>query len=222
MARGPTVLAMARTEQPDRIEGLNELAAVFGVSVQTVKRRLAAGQWPEVSKTEGTYGETWSLDRALVQQIADRENWVLDLRDDQGQDTPPHVEALLQALFDGRREQTEHLERATKAEALLAAVEADRDRQTAAAKRATSDLEQERAEVSRLTTELSDTRRQLAIAETQAVERQHAVDASGEQIAKLSDELAGERAAAEAARAEAARLAASMGWWSRRRAAKRT
>ncbi len=56
---------MARTEQPDKIEGLSELAAVFGVSVQTVKRRLSAGHWPEVVKTEGTYGETWSLDRAL-------------------------------------------------------------------------------------------------------------------------------------------------------------
>ena len=212
---------MARTEQPDKIEGLSELAAVFGVSVQTVKRRLSAGHWPEVVKTEGTYGETWSLDRAKVQQIADRENWVLDLREDQGQDTPPHIEALLQALFDGRREQTEHLERATKAEAQLSAAEAERDRHSAAAKRATSDLEQERAEVSRLATELAETQRQLAVAETRASERQHAVETSAEQIAHLGEELAGERAASETARAEAARLEASMGWWSRRRAAKR-
>ena len=220
---------MGSPDQADRIEGLADLASAFGVSVQTVKRRLNSGQWPEVIKTDGTYGETWSLDRTLVQTIADRENWVIDLRTEQDQTRSADLESVLEALLDGQRERNDQMERAAAAEAKVVVTEAERDRQAAVAKQALSDLEHERSEVGRLQVDLEHERnatrevaKQLAVAQAEASERQTAIESRQSQIEELQQRLDAERERTEAAVAEASHLQSSMGWWSRRRAEKQT
>lgn len=59
--------------------GLREAAERFGVSVDTLRRRIKDDALPEAFKAEGKFGTTWVVPIAAMGEIAERERWVLKL-----------------------------------------------------------------------------------------------------------------------------------------------
>lgn len=201
---------------PEQIQGLPAIADSLGVSVKTVKRRLNEGLWPEVEKVDGTHGGTWSVTRAGLGSIAEREGRVIDLRAGQGQPNPTLSNADIQTMI------TEALgERVTDASAIAEAnaaktiAEAERDRQVALTTRANKDLEAAEAENGRLATDLGESDKIRAVAEALATERLRMLEESQALVADADDR-------AEASFKQAALAESSLGWWGRRRLAKKT
>lgn len=64
---------------PSETLGLREAADRFGVSVDTLRRRIKDDAMPEAFKAEGKFGTTWVVPIAAMADIADRERWVLRL-----------------------------------------------------------------------------------------------------------------------------------------------
>lgn len=64
---------------PKETLGLREASERFGVSVDTLRRRIKDDAMPEAFKAEGKFGTTWVLPLSAMADIADRERWVLDL-----------------------------------------------------------------------------------------------------------------------------------------------
>lgn len=73
---------MARIS-PDQI-GLRDAADVFGVSIDTLRRRIRDNQLDEALLVQGPFGATWVLPKAELGTIAEREGW-----DHAGDSTPP-------------------------------------------------------------------------------------------------------------------------------------
>jgi hypothetical protein len=64
---------------PKETLGLREASERFGVSVDTLRRRIKDDALPEAFKAEGKFGTTWVVPIAAMAEIADRERWVLKL-----------------------------------------------------------------------------------------------------------------------------------------------
>jgi hypothetical protein len=59
--------------------GLREAAEHFGVSVDTLRRRIKDDVMPEAFKAEGKFGSTWVVPLEAMAEIADRERWALQM-----------------------------------------------------------------------------------------------------------------------------------------------
>lgn len=70
---------------PRETLGLREAAEHFGVSVDTLRRRIKDDAMPEAFKAEGKFGSTWVVPLKAMADIADRERWVLQLPGDEPQ-----------------------------------------------------------------------------------------------------------------------------------------
>ncbi len=55
--------------------GLREAADMFGVSVDTLRRRIRDNQLDEAQLVQGPFGATWVLPSESLAVIAARENW---------------------------------------------------------------------------------------------------------------------------------------------------
>ncbi len=223
------------TARPGQTIGIREAAEAFGVSHDTLRRRIKDGKLPEADLVPGRHGDTYVLPMADLMQIADREGWVLDLTDEglhmQAQGTAVDVDELLNRVIDaeGRLGQ-------------LPAMERERDQAQRERDQARSDLENERTERSRLETELAELNKTKAVAEALADERKNELERERSAVVEYQEqleterELAAETAASHAAElvsmgdratqlekesadrlSEAQKLKESMGWWSRRR-----
>ncbi len=64
---------MARIS-PDQI-GLRDAADIFGVSIDTLRRRIRDNQLDEALLVQGPFGATWVLPKAQLTTIAEREGW---------------------------------------------------------------------------------------------------------------------------------------------------
>jgi hypothetical protein len=64
---------------PKETLGLREASERFGVSVDTLRRRIKDDALPEAFKADGKFGTTWVVPIAAMADIADRERWVLKL-----------------------------------------------------------------------------------------------------------------------------------------------
>ncbi len=58
--------------------GLREAAEMFGVSVDTLRRRIRDNQLDEAQLVQGPFGATWVLPRSLLAAIAAREHWEIE------------------------------------------------------------------------------------------------------------------------------------------------
>ncbi len=74
---------------PRETLGLREAAEHFGVSVDTLRRRIKDDALPEAFKAEGKFGSTWVMPLDAMADIADRERWVLQLPSDDASTPPP-------------------------------------------------------------------------------------------------------------------------------------
>ena len=63
--------------------GLRDAADIFGVSIDTLRRRIRDNQLDEAVLVQGPFGATWVLPRAGLSAIAEREGW-----DDAGSTDP--------------------------------------------------------------------------------------------------------------------------------------
>jgi hypothetical protein len=58
--------------------GLRDAADLFGVSIDTLRRRIRDNQLDEAQLVQGPFGATWILPRASLRVIAEREQWDLN------------------------------------------------------------------------------------------------------------------------------------------------
>ena len=222
--------------------GLNDAAEAFGISVDTLRRRIKSEQLPEAQLTQGKFGETYELPTATLAQIAEREQWVLDLNvlSAQGSPSAAHPQELIH---------TDLIEQLIDAKASAETSSRQLDETTKRLDQTSNDLEMVNAEVDRLAQEVVALEKSLAVADARTEEiRQRAAiaekasaDAAQERdsLDQLHREL--QKTSAEASSVASADLAASktetetvagerdeltkrladaeasMGWWTRRK-----
>lgn len=64
---------------PRETLGLREASERFGVSVDTLRRRIKDDAMPEAFMAEGKFGSTWVVPLDAMADIAERERWVLNI-----------------------------------------------------------------------------------------------------------------------------------------------
>ena len=79
--------------------GLTEAAAIFDVSVDTLRRRIKSGQMPEAVKVDGKFGAAYTLAVGDLPAIAKREFWTLNLDAIQPEASPIATAAQLLSLI---------------------------------------------------------------------------------------------------------------------------
>jgi len=232
----------ASPEQTLGTIGLNDAADAFGISVDTLRRRIKKEQLPEAELTQGKFGDTYELPMAALAQIAERESWVLDLNvlDAQGNPSVAHPQEtisadLIEQLIDAK----------TSAETSSRQL----SEMTRKLDQTTNDLETANAEVDRLAQQIVDLEKNVAVADArteevrqraevaekgmaQAAQDRDSLDlehrelqkASAESLSAASADLETVRAGIDQVVGERDELTkkleaaeASMGWWTRRR-----
>ena len=240
---------MADTNQPTASPqqtlgtiGLNDAADAFGVSVDTLRRRIKKEQLPEAELTQGKFGDTYELPMAALAQIAARESWVLDLNilDAQSSPSAAHPQETINADL---------IEQLVEAKTSAETSSRQLDETTRKLDQTTNDLETTNAEVDRLAQQVVNLEKNVAVAdarteeirnraeiaeqasakaaqERDSLDQQHRElqESTAESISDLSTKLEGARSEASATAGERDELTkkldeaeASMGWWTRRR-----
>ena len=211
---------------------MREAAAIAGVSLDTIKRRRAKGEFAATVKDETG---TWRIPSASLVSVAEAEGWTLTLPDaspsasprageGQTEETaPPEHDASPSAALV---QQMELLERAHDAEVANLTAELDRVKAEAEAEKRRND---------QLTTDIEHERTERHRAEVDGAKAAGERDALTERVLDLTDqrqqlstelaearETASERA--ESLQTEILDLTddrdnalASLGWWSRRK-----
>jgi chromosome segregation ATPase len=207
---------------------IREAAVACGVSDDTIRRRLADDRFPHAEQHKGRTGLEWRIPASDLAQLAEAEGWDLDLAEAKDQQ-PDHLLDRYERLL------VQHAEADAKRQLADGQVE----QLTRERDQARSDLEHERAELRRLTSDLNEAERSTAIAEARTEElRAQLFVRSAEldeerQLRRADDkafqerrelfnaELAAASAAHAASLAEMQQARDAMGWWSRRRYEKR-
>lgn len=196
---------------------LDEAAQILGVSADRLADRIEAGELPEaVEIGDGAV----LIPRDQLPVIAQREGWIIDLRDGDDE-TSSEFSEMLERLLDLGQQLVDETTARKVAEADLARATED----LAAARRTSVELEAViedlEAENVRLGKDLSDTEATLRISDALANERFETIldlQASVEQAhqAHLA-ELEHHRRQEGDLRDRIEKAQAAMGWWSRRR-----
>lgn len=194
---------------PELLE-INHAAEAFGVSKETLLKRLNGGGLPEAVKRGGA----WTVPSDALPTIAEREGWPLDLTSDGEQPTlaavPEHLDRYINETM------------AAHAAVVLAKTQATAARAEARdlalkVRQLTDDLEAEQAERERAIEALSQAEKAQAIIERDKAVSEARADEVRKQVTqeRVERSLLGSRIGAlEADREEAI---SSMGWLSRRR-----
>ncbi len=192
---------------------LRDAASLFGVSVDTLRRRIRDERLPEVELVQGQYGEEYRLPTAALGAVSEREGWALDLAvADSGGVTPG--QDLGQAL--GMGIPAEILDRLLAAEggtagavAELKAAESKMGTLEAQLQQARNDLEHERTENQRLRADLGESAKEAAVATARTEEIKARVADLERQITQAAGEREGLQAAVDASAVEVAEAAES-------------
>ncbi|MCP3876898.1 MAG: hypothetical protein GY701_00665 [Sulfitobacter sp.] len=223
--------------------GLREAAELFGVSVDTLRRRIRSGRLTEAGLAEGSFGEEYRLPVVCLGEVAAREGWDAPVRPGSGTGgggqpvgIPGVPEDFVDRLVSAER-------RAAAAEAAVDSLEGAANASDGLVQRLRSDLEQERAELVRVQVESSAALRDAATAKARVEEiRVRVADLEsllavgdkelGSARSELADGLAVQHdlesrlATSDALvvdlRGDLEAAASAMGWWSRRRLGRRT
>lgn len=189
---------------------IEHAAEAFGVSKETLLRRLDGGGLPEAVRRGGS----WTVPTEALNAIAAREGWPLDLTTN---DNAPRLAAVPDQLDRYINETMAAHAAVVLAKTQATAARAEARDLTRRVRQLTDDLEAERAERERVTAALSAAEKAQAI-----LERDRAVaEARADELRKQVDQERIERSMLgsrigllEADREEAI---ISMDWWSRRR-----
>lgn len=196
---------------------LHEAAVLLGVSVEQLEQRIEVGGLPEAEDNgEGSL----VIERAQLASIAQREGWVIDLRED-GAAPSAEFSEMLERLLGLGQQLIEETSARQVAEASL--VRANED--LAAAKREAQELdsiiEELDAENMRLGKDLADVTEKMLVGDAIAKERFETIldlQASIESSQRAHQvDLEHHRRTEHDLRDRVEKAQASMGWWSRRR-----
>ncbi len=211
MACWPQVISLCSAAvNPVALLEIHHAAEVFGVSRETLLRRLDGGGLPEAVKRGGS----WTVPTEALAAMAEREGWPLDLTIKNGE---PRVAAVPEQLDRYINETMAAHAAVVLAKTQATAARAEARDLSRRVKVLTNDLEAERAERSRATAALVEAEKAQAI-----IERDRAVaEARADEVRKQVEQERVERSllssrigSLEADREEAM---AAMGWWSKRR-----
>lgn len=189
---------------------IEHAAEAFGVSKETLLKRLNGGGLPEAVRRGGS----WTVPTEFLTVIAEREGWPLDLT---GSTTPPRLVAVPEQLDRYVNETMAAHAAVVLAKTQATAARAEARDLSRRVRRLNDDVEAERSERERVTSALSSAEKAQAI-----LERDRAVaEARADELRKQVDQerlersmLASRIGILEADREEAI---TSMDWWSRRR-----
>ena len=197
---------------------LRDAAEVFGVHIDTLRRRIAADRLPEAEMIATPHGDAYAIPRSATAGIAEREGWTIDLRD--------LAEGAAESATVGPAEgvvTADELRRLLdeRAEALAAVTvaEGDAERERRRAQSLAADLDAERAEVSRLAADLEQHRSELAASKQEMAATSARLEAAEALVSRADADAIRERERADQLAeqlAEAERVA-TMGWRARRR-----
>ncbi len=199
---------------------LKEAAGLFGVSVTQLQQRIEAGELPEA--TENDQG-SFVIERAKLTAVAQREGWIIDLREE-GAAPSPEFSEMLERLLGLGQQLIEETSARQVAESALVRVNED----LVAAKREVRELdsiiEELDVENMRLGKDLADATEKMLVGDAIAKERFETIldlqAAIGESKREHELELERLRRTELEVRDRADKALMSMGWWSRRRFSK--
>lgn len=196
---------------------LREAAGLLGVSVQQLEQRIEAGELPEA--TENDHGSLL-IERAQLAVIAQREGWIIDLRDE-GSSPSSEFSEMLERLLGLGQQLIEETSARQVAESSLARANDDLVAARREAQELDSIIEELDVENMRLGKDLADVTEKMIVGDAMAKERfetiltlQSTITASGREH---QIELEHHRRTERDLRDRSEKAQASMGWWSRRR-----
>jgi predicted site-specific integrase-resolvase len=200
--------------------GLRDAGEILGVSVDTLKRRIKTGKLPEAIRPDGDKGP-WQVPRDQLGAIAEREGWIIDLRDGA---EDPGVSEFLEQLLGLRTELTEAVAGRRVAEHTVEVQAAQIQKGERRVEHLERTIEQQHAENTRVAHDLREAQLRLSVSEAIAAERADRIDelrnvAEAEWV-RADDELGRLRDSDAKLRDDLETSYAAMGWWSRRRLVK--
>jgi len=190
---------------------LREAAEVFGVSVDTLRRRIKDDRLPEVESVQGQYGSEYRLPISSLKAVSEREGWAIGVVDADSTAADP-MQTPAQAVGIGIPE--EILDRLLAAEGSAAGSAAElnaaQDRLRgleAQLHQARNDLEHERSESERLRADLAESAKTEAVATARTEEVKARIADLEREVARATEnqaelELARETSAAATQAAE--------------------
>lgn len=187
---------------------LPEAAHAFGVSQETLRRRLEVGSVPEAVHD----GQSWSLPTEALADIAGREGWPLDLtgRRTSAAQLPEQLDRYISETLAAHAA-------VVLAKTQAAAARAEAQELSSRYRRASEDLDAERAERERVTTDLTRSEqsrghldKQLAVSEARSEEIRAQLEHERSQRTFLTQRIG-------MLEQERDDLYASLGWLGRRR-----
>lgn len=209
-------MAMAQQIDTDSYT-VREAAAACGVSVDTIRRRLTDGRFPNAEQRRGRTGDEWQIPGADLGLVAAAEGWSLSIASAEPRLDEGFVERYEAAIVAAAKAEAQHSHLAGQLEQAIR----ERDR-------ARSDLEHEQSELRRSQNDLTEAAQRAAVAQARTEEIRGELERTAERFTELRtefDELRDAHIDMEVAHAEALtkvdQLSASMGWWTRRRYEKR-
>ena len=203
---------------------LDEAAAALGVSVPALERRIKRGDLPEATLHEGGY----SLAYENLPVIADREGWIIDLKDPAGasDSTTSEFSEMLEQLLSLGNQLTEEVSTRKVAEQVILTQSNEIETKDRRIVELEGYLEEQDAENSRVATDLQQALTDLAVSEALAGERNDIIidiQDEAEAMRQHHDRtLREQRAQNSNLRDQLQTTHSAMGWWSKRRLAKQT
>ena len=199
---------------------LKDAADQFGVSLDTLRRRQKAGELPEAELVPGQSGDQWVLPEHALAPVAQRNGWVIDLRSDAEAVADASIGTMPKHKPVVEGEVLEAKVALAKAEAKTESDHQEIDRQKAKIRQLEGDLEHERVERERLSSDLGRVSADLAVSSALVGERGELVSRLEEVGVVQGERVVGLTERAVRAEAEAEALRGSLGWFGRRRLAK--
>lgn len=196
---------------------LQEAAELLGVSVVQLEQRIEVGGLPEAQQDDNG---ALVIERAQLSAIAQREGWIIDLREN-GDAPSAEFSEMLERMLGLGQQLIEETSARQVAESSLARANED----LAAAKRDAQELdsiiEELDAENMRLGKDLADATEKMLVSDAISKERFETIldlqaSIEGSQRAHQID-LEHHRRTEHDLRDRVEKAQASMGWWSRRR-----
>ncbi len=222
--------------------GLNDAAEAFGISVDTLRRRIKKEKLPEAVLAQGKFGETYELPMADLVQIAEREGWTLDLNALDAESSPAaaHMQSIVdfdvvEQLADAKASALSSSRHVEELDRKLIQTQNDLEHETTAHHQTASELTEvskakavaeARVEELRQRAEQAEKLRAEVVQERDSLGLEHRElqKVSAESISALSSDLEVAQNDVTATVGERDELSrkleaaeASMGWWTRRK-----
>lgn len=183
--------------------GIKDVAAVFDVSVDTLRRRIRDGKLPEARLVAGKYGDTYELPMGDLSAVAEREGWVLDLSAAAAHGNTPLQPGASTLPGD-------YIDRLVAAETAAETTRQQLQQLEKERNRARSDLEHEQSERLRLESELAAESTASAVLRQQLADKQEEAQRTGLELEAANSRAASLEQESAVANARVAEIRAEL------------